>query len=89
MRWFFDHSTVSRIESKDFDFFYGQLLAAFSIFGECAKIFQPLMRTLLDQYFDHGRRNNIAEPQENKMQLKFIAFPTGKISLCVFSVCAK
>jgi hypothetical protein len=46
VKWFFDHSIVSRINSKDFNFFYfGRTLAAFSVIGECANIFLQLMRT--------------------------------------------
>ncbi len=30
------------------------------------------------KYLNHGRRDIISEPQENKMQLKFLACPTGK-----------
>jgi hypothetical protein len=41
-------------------------------------IFQQLMRTLWGQYFNHRRWDIISEPQENKMQLKFFACPTGK-----------
>jgi hypothetical protein len=59
-------------------FFFGRTLAAFSVFGECAKIFQQLMRIPQGQYFNHGRRNIMSESQENKMQLKFFACPTGK-----------
>ncbi len=45
VRLFFDHSVVpTRIDVKDSSFF-GRTLAAFSVFGECAKIFQQLMRT--------------------------------------------
>ncbi len=41
---FFDHSIVSRIESKDFNFLvFGRTMAAFSVFGACAKIFLQLM----------------------------------------------
>ncbi len=41
MIWFFDHSIVSRIERKDSNYFnFDRNLAAFSVFGECAKIFQ-------------------------------------------------
>ncbi len=76
---FFYHSIVSRIESKDFKLFFhfGRTLAAVSVFGECAKIFQQLMRTLQGQSFNHGRWDVISEPQENKMQLKVLACPTG------------
>jgi hypothetical protein len=44
----------------------------------CPKIFQQLMRTPRSQYFNHGRRDIISEPQENKTQLKFLACSTGK-----------
>jgi hypothetical protein len=36
------------------------------------------MRTPEGQYFNHGRRDIISKPQENKMQLKFFACSTGK-----------
>ncbi len=42
----FYHSIVSRIESKDINFlFFVRTMAAFSIFGECAKIFLHLIGT--------------------------------------------
>jgi hypothetical protein len=44
--------------------YFCRTLAAFCVFGECAKIFQ--------------QREIISEPKENKMQLKFLACPTGK-----------
>ncbi len=76
---FFTISIVSRIERKDFILFYfDRTLAAFSVFGEYAKIFQQLLRTPEGQYFNHGRRDIISEPQENTMQLKLFVCPTGK-----------
>jgi len=77
-----DHSNVSRVESKDLNsiYFSCRTLDAFSVpvFRECAKNFQQLMRTPYVQYFNHGRRNIISEPQENKMQLQFLACTTEK-----------
>jgi hypothetical protein len=75
VRWFFDHSIVSKIDSKDFNFF---IMAAFIIFGESTKILKQTMRTPSGQYFNHGRRDIISEPQENKLRLKIFACPTGK-----------
>jgi hypothetical protein len=40
--------------------------------------FQELVRYPKGQYFNHGRRDIILEPQENKMKLKYFAFPTEK-----------
>jgi hypothetical protein len=39
------------------------------------------LRGIQGQYFNHERKNNILEPQENKMQLTFFACPTGKYLL--------
>ncbi len=36
------------------------------------------MRTPQGLYLNHGRRDIILEPQENKMKLKIFACPTGK-----------
>ncbi len=75
MGWFFYGTVVSTIKNKDFKLFldFGQTLALFSIFGECAKIFQQFKRTLQGQYFNHVRWLFITELQEKKMQLKFLA----------------
>jgi hypothetical protein len=67
---------VFRIENLEF--FFCRTLAAFIIFGECAKVFQQLMWTPLGQNFKRGRRDIIPELQDNKMQKKFFACPTGK-----------
>jgi hypothetical protein len=65
-------------------FYLCRTLASFSVFGECAKISQLLMRTLQGQYIYHVMRHLISEPQENKMQLKFLACLTEKFH-CAYS----
>ncbi len=59
-------------------FYFCRTLASYSVFGECAKISQLLMRTKQGQYIYHVMRHLISEPQENKMQLKFLPCLTEK-----------
>jgi hypothetical protein len=62
--WFFDHSIVFRTESKDFKcffFYFRQTLAAFSVFGECAKIFLTTYEDSIGSIFNHGRRAILSE----------------------------
>ncbi len=75
MRWFFYHSTiVSSIESKDFNFFL-----FWSKFG-CIRRIRRVCQNISTTYEDSIRSifHIISEPQENKMQLKFVTCPTGK-----------
>ncbi len=59
-------------------FYFDRTFATFSVFGECANIFQQLIRTPQGQYLNHGRRDITSEPKENKLQIKFVACPTKK-----------
>ncbi len=68
---------------------YGRTLASFSVFGECAKIFQDSCELHGVNISTMGDGILYHKPQQNKMQLKFLACPTGEISLCVFSLCAQ
>ncbi len=70
-------SVVSRTESKDFDFFWANFGCIQRIW-RVRQDFQQLMRTSQGQYFNHGRRDILLQPQENEMQLKIFACPTGK-----------
>jgi hypothetical protein len=79
MRWFFDHFIVSRIESKDFNLIF--ILVELWLHLAHWRVRQDFSTTYEDSIgsiFQHGRRDIISEPQENKMQLKFCARPTGK-----------
>jgi hypothetical protein len=42
----FDHITISLYPRYRIRIFFSRTLASFSVFGECAKIFKQLMRTL-------------------------------------------
>jgi hypothetical protein len=66
---FFYHSIESSIECKDFFFFFyfGRTLAAFSIFGECAKIFQQLLKALHRDNISTMGGWILSDPQQNKM----------------------
>ncbi len=66
-------------------------LTLFSVFGECAKTFQPLMRTLQGQYFNNIEMASYMYIRAIREQnaIKIFSLPNRKNSLCVFSLCAK
>ncbi len=66
-------------DSKDFNF--SQFWTNFGCIQRTRRVrqdFSTTYRTPQGQYFNHGRRDIISKPQENKMQLKFFVCPTGK-----------
>jgi hypothetical protein len=79
-------SYVSRIESKDLKFFFilVELFAAFSVLGVRQYFSTTYEGSIGSKYFNHGRWDILSEHQKNKMQLKFLACPTGKYHSSVF-----
>jgi hypothetical protein len=75
----------SRIESKDFNFFhFGRTLAALSVSGECAKIFNNVFKVFASPTFMKYVSYRLREI--NYFDFGFLDL---KISLCEFSLCAK